>query len=250
MSFFKKMAYSVTSIGMYPKMIKQGVGKAFLYLFLLTLIFGTIDSVVTGYNVNQAVGQFADTLKEEIPEFTLKNGTLQVEGDMPMILQETESSVLAIDTTGQLDESFLNDYESGLLVLKHKAINKKNQFSTEEFSFQQFNLTLTKDNLISWLPYLKWAGVIFGVFAWIFFFIGKMASALFIALIGLIASAVFKAKMPFGQLYTTSIYALTMPILADLIFKLFNMNLPVLVYYVIAVLYMVLAVEKMKRAAE
>jgi hypothetical protein len=247
MPFFKKFYNSVVNINMYPKMVKEGTGKAFLYLFLFTLIFGTISGLMTGYNVNQAVGHFSETVKNELPEFTLENGTLDVQGDMPMILDETEKSVFAIDTSGELDESFLESYETGVLVLKHRAINKQNPLQVQEYQFGNFNITLTKSDVVNWLPYLNWAGVIAGIFIFVFFFIGKMASALFVALIGLIASAVYKAKMSFGQLYSTSIYALTVPILLDLVFKGFHTSLPFYVYYIIAIVYVVVAVEKMKK---
>ncbi|WP_085523706.1 DUF1189 domain-containing protein [Tuberibacillus sp. Marseille-P3662] len=247
MSFIKKLHYSITNVHKYPNMTALGTGKAFLYLFLFSLIFGTIYSVVLGFHVNQSVSRFADHIKNDIPEFRLENGTMHVEADMPMVIDKTANSAFVIDTSGKLDPSYLDQYQTGILILKHQVINKQNGMQTQVYQFSDFGITFTKSDIVNVLPYLNWVGWIVGILAWVVFFAGKIVSALIVALIGLIARSTYKANMSFGRLYSTAIYALTLPILFDLAIKAFGINLNIFVYYLIAIGYMVLAVRSTKR---
>ncbi|KXG09280.1 hypothetical protein AT864_02510 [Anoxybacillus sp. P3H1B] len=250
MNFFKKLSYSVGDVRRYPDMVAQGAGKAFLYLLLFALLFGTLNSIIVGYQFNQSIGHFTGTLESKIPEFTFQNGELNVEGTMPIVLDDSKNGAVIIDTTGQTTEDRLNPYSSGVLILKDRMISKQAGGQTQVFLFRDFQgVTFDKQDLVGFLPYLKWLAPIVAVIAWIGFFIGKIFSALFLAIINLVISKLQKANLPFGRLYSLSIYSLSLPIILDLIFKLFHFRLPGLIYYIVALVYSWLAINQIKKQA-
>jgi hypothetical protein len=245
MNFFEKLFNSVATPKLYPKMVRKGVGKAFLYLFLFSLIFGTISAVIVWYEVTKEIEGFSELVKADLPEFTLSQGQLHVEGDMPIVLEETATSLIMIDVSGNTTREILDNYETGVLVLKDRVINKENSVETTEFNFSTINFDLNKDMVLTWLPFLQWLGVIAGVFIFIFFFIGKMISALSVSILGLLISLIQKAKTPFGQLYSIAIYALTLPSIIKVISSLSAVSFPWYIYYGITLVYMWLAIKNL-----
>lgn len=241
----------MVDIRRYPDMIAQGVGRAFLYLFLFTLLFGTLNSVIIGYQLNRSIGNFTTDLSNNMPDFTFQNGELDVKGKMPIILRGSKDEVTIIDTTGKTTEDALNQYESAMLILKDRMIVKRNSAETRIISFNEFqDVAFTKQDVVNFLPHLKWLAPIIAVVAWIAFFIGKMVSALFLAIINSIISSIRKIRLSFGRLYSLSIYSLSLPMILDIIFKLFHLKLSGFIYFVIALVYAWLAMGYMKKEAE
>lgn len=249
--FFKKLANSVININLYPQMLRQGFGKAVLYLFLFSLIFGTLNSVILGFQLNRDIGNLVTQIKDDIPEFTFKNGELDVNEPMPITYTEPDNTIIIIDTTGGTEPDILDEYESATLVLRDKIINKKNPVETRVFSFQDFKgMSFNKNDVVNLLPYLKWFSVIAGILMWLAFFIGKFFSALLLSIISLIISKIRKTKLSFGQLYSLGIYSLTLPVLIDILLNLFYLDLPNLIYYMIAIIYSWLVINRVKRQAK
>jgi maltodextrin utilization protein YvdJ len=249
MEFFKKLRYSVTEVNMYPQMMSQGVGKAFKYLLLLTLIFGTISSMIIGYQLNRDIGNFISQLEKDLPEFTFENSKLHVEGPMPITYTELdENTVIIIDTTGGTTPDILEEYESAALVLEDQAIIKRNAVETRVISFAEFaDISFDKEDVMNLLPYLKWFSLIAGIFVWIVFFIGKLISAFILSIISLIISKIRNVDLSFGHLYSLSVYSLTLPILLDIVFNLFHFDLPNLIYYAIAIIYAWFVIDRTKK---
>jgi maltodextrin utilization protein YvdJ len=249
MGFFKKLRYSVTEVNMYPQMISQGVGKAFKYLLLFTLIFGTISSMIIGYQLNKDIGNFISQLEKDLPEFTFEKSKLHVEGAMPITYTELdENTVIIIDTTGGTTPDILEEYESAALFLEDQAIIKRNAVETRVISFAEFaDISFDKEDVMNLLPYLKWFSLIAGIVVWIVFFIGKLISAFILSIISLIISKIRNVDLSFGHLYSLSVYSLTLPILLDIVFNLFHFDLPNLIYYAIAIIYAWLVIDRTKK---
>lgn len=251
MGFFNKLIFSMGKFEKYPDMVKQGVGKAFLYLFLFTLLFGTIHSIIIGFQINKDIGGFVSDISGNIPEFTFSDGILDVKEPMPIIHEDLDGSTLIIDTTGQTTPDILDQYESATLILSDQVITKENGFKSEAFSFGDLvGFTFDQDDVIDKLPLLQWFSFIAAFFVWIGFFIGKLFSSLLLSLVGLILVAIRKKKISFGGLYSLAIYALTAPILLDILLQVFGTDLHNLVYYVIAIAYMWLAMKHFNEKEE
>ncbi len=247
-SFFKKLYYSFTKFDKYPRMIKEGTGRAFIYLLLFSLIFGSISGIITATKLNNGINTFISKVETELPDFTLSNGVLHVEGKMPIILNEENEDLFIIDTSGVTTPDILVNEPAGILVLKDEVIVKQNAFQIQTYRFSDIGLDLNKDVVLQWLPILKWLGVIVGALVLIFFMIGKLFSALILSLIGLIISAVRSLRLTFGNLYSIAIYSLTLPVILHILLAIFDINLRWYLYYGIAIIIAILAINNIKKA--
>lgn len=243
MVFFQKLINSITKPSEYPKMVEQGIGKAIVYLVLFSLLFGTLNSIIIGFQLHKDIGVLISGLNKHIPQFTFEDGELDVKEPMPIIYEIPDSGVLIIDTTGETTPKVLTEYPMATLILKDRLINKSSELETHEYYFSDFQgVSFDRQDVIEFLPYIKWFSVIAGIFIWFAFILGKFISSLLLTLLNLIISSIRKGNLSFSKLYSLSIYSLTLPVLLDLVLQLFNVDLPNLIYYIIALIYGWLAI--------
>jgi len=241
MGFFRQFKNSVTDFNSYNIYIIYSLRRAFLYLFLLTLIFGTITGVKVLYDFNTGLNEIIQGVQTEIPNFKLQNGELFVDANMPLLLDKSQDSIFIIDTSEQTNQNILKDYPRGILITKNEVIQKKNEIETSLYSFKDLgDLVVTKSDFEKYLPYLKILNVFIVVFGFIGFFIGKLFSVLILSLVGLLISKIQKYDSGFGNLFKVSIYVLTLPLMIKTVLVLFDVTIPYfsLLYYGIAIFYL------------
>ena len=241
MNLFAQFYNSITRLEAYKYFLKQSLGKAFLYLFLISIVLGGISGVRTIYDFNVGINDAVNYVNTDFPDFQLKNGELEVNAEMPYVIQENEEEIIMIDTSDKADATILNDYESGIFISKYGADYKKSAFETRKIDFASLNgVTFTKGDLLKWLPYLKWFTLIIIIFGFFFYVIGKIISALFVSLGGIVIAKVLKHNISFGNLYKLSIYCLTSSMLLNTLVDLTGLTIPFfsLIYYGIALVYL------------
>lgn len=247
--FFSQLVESITKMETYYYFLKRTSGKAILYLFLLSLIFGTASSLRTVYDFSSGVTKFVSYLNSEVPDFTFDNGELHMNGPMPVVLGETDSNIFIIDTSGKTNESVLNSYSDGILITKHELIQKEN-YGVKKQSFAMMQgVRFTKNSIIAFLPFFKFVNIFIIVFGIIFHFLGKLISALWLAIAGTIISGIVKYKLSFETQYKLGVYTLTLPIILKAILKILRVNVPYfwVIYYGIAVVYLWKAITMLKK---
>jgi hypothetical protein len=252
LSFWTKIVSSVQGIKHYENVLKESVGKSILYLLLISLLLGAIGSIRGAIGVNDGISEFIKIYNEEWPDFELINGELSVEGKMPIDLSEGEDYYFVIDTTNNTSPDVLDSRSEGILILKDKMINKKSGAQTEVIDFKSLEGFSINKNLVNrYLPFAKviipfiFLGNMFG------YFLGGLLSSLFLAIFALIINGIFKTKLKYGQLYSLSIYALTTPLIIDMLFKIFNLehfSFYWLVYHTIAYVYIGFILNKLKNS--
>lgn len=247
--FFSQLFESITKMETYYYFLRRTSGKAILYLFLLSLIFGTASSLRAVYDFSSGVKEFVSYLNNEVPDFTFDNGELSMNGPMPVVLGETDSNIFIIDTSGKTDESVLNPYSDGILITKHELIQKEN-YSVKKQSFAMMQgIRFTKNSMNAFLPFFRFVNVLIVVFGILFHFLGKLISALWLAIAGTIISGIVKYKLPFETQYKLSIYTLTLPIILKAILKILRVTVPYfwVIYYGIAVVYLWKVITMLKK---
>ena len=241
MGFFSKLKNSIFDPTAYNTFLKESTGRAVVYLLLLCLIFGGLNAIRNVYDFNRGIIVALSDFKEKVPNFTLENGELNVEGQMPIIINEGQASVVIIDTSGKSEGNVLDKYSSGVFISKTKFIQKKNAIQKTETDFANLRtLTITKPQVESWIGLAKYANIFIVVFGPIFFFAFKFISAFIVTLLGLIINAFFKAKVNFAELYKLSIYALTFSIMLKVFFAVISIEVPHfwMLYYGIPLIYL------------
>lgn len=252
LNFWMKIISSIKGINHCKEAIRETAGKAILYLLLFALIFGAVGSIRSAVDTNREISKFINVYNTKCPDFELVNGELTVEGNMPMTLAQNEDYYFVIDTTNSTSPDVLNSYNQGILILKDKFIQKKNALQTQTIEFSSLRgMTINKSKVNRYLPLAKLIIPFIFVGNILKYFLGGLISALILALFALILNSTFKTNLSYGQLYSLSIYALTVPIIMDVIFLIFNINhFPFywLVYHGIAFAYIWYSLNKLKES--
>ena len=100
MNFFKKFLYSILKIEKYPDMAAEGVRSAIIYMSKIILIVAIIISLGMMYRTYNLLNQGVNYLKNEFPEFSYKEGTLDIENEEKIEVSEETSPLgkVIIDT--------------------------------------------------------------------------------------------------------------------------------------------------------
>ena len=247
MGLISKFIISVFKPSEYQKFSGDSLGKALLYLFIITIVFSSLMMVKRVNNYNRLIEKIVHEFKMNSPDFKLAKGKLKVDAEMPYVIEDKKDKRLFIvDTTGQSTKEILDGYNQGALITESEFIHKKSQYETRKYSFASLkDITITKEDVTKVLPYLKWASVFIVIFGVLSFWFGKLISALFLAVIGLVIKNLLGSKLRFSTLYKLSIYSLTTPILIKVILNLLNFRIPFffIIYYGIAIFYLWQAVK-------
>lgn len=254
LSFWSKIICSVQGIKHYEEVIRETAGKAILYLLLFALLLGAVGSVRGAVETNISISKFISAFNEKCPNFELKNGELTVDGDQPMNLSDDKDYYFVIDTTNSTNVDALNSYSNGMLILKDKMIIKQNSAEIRTYDFKSFQgLTINKNTVNSYLPFARIVLPCMFIWSFLGYFLGGLISALFLALFALIANAFFKTELKYGQLYKISIYALTTPMLINVILQILGIehfSYYWLAYHIVAFAYVCFALNRLKKAKE
>ena len=220
---------------------QEKTAKSVKYLVILMAVIGSIIMIKADFKMYYGLDKFTTTLKNDYPDFELKDGYLFCQGDMPFIIQDKDA-IIIFDTTGKTDASVLNGYSSGALITESTLVYKKNNVESRTYNLSEakmFNFTRTgRIGIIhNWtIPALIFV-FLFGVF---FIFLWKMTGVFFLSLIALVLSKILSVDLDFQTLFKISIYAIVVPTIIDSGLDLAGVNIPHfwVVYYAIAIFYL------------
>lgn len=247
MNFIDQFWKSISDINFYKSLWNQSSGKTFLYLTKITIIFGVISLIRPVLFFDRGVDLAGEYFRENIPYFVFKDGKLDIKSNQPFVWEDKETKlIVAMDTSGQIGSEILNEYYEGFFITKDYVIYKRSGIEKREFDLSQLTgVAFTKDDVVEWIPYAKWVNVLIVFFGLFGFAVGKLWSALLIAIFGML---ICSGKNRFYDLYKISIYALTLPTVIKTGLVLFGVSVPgfILIYYGIAVFYIWKAVDSIK----
>jgi hypothetical protein len=247
LNFFTRIYYSMAGFDNYRYFLRQGAGKAVLYLLLLATLIGAVTYIPLIGTLNRAIDEIITNFDSTVPEFTFSNGELNVEGKMPLRLGADDYPII-VDTSSNPDESILEDYDSAIMFTKDKMIQKTyvNRQVTNLSALK--GITFTKANIKEMLPMMKPMVTVAIIFVVIFFIISKFFDAFIFSLIGMIINSVRKTKMSYQSIFKISVFSLTLPILiCTLLTILLHAPYMWLLYSVIAAVYIYGAINSIKK---
>lgn len=241
----KQMKDSITDFTAYPEFIKQSAGKVIKYIFIIWLVIGTLrlaEPLITFYsNVATFQTKLVQRQIQQLPDFKLAHGELEVYAQMPIIKNE-KGLILVVDTTGHINESILNGYSKGYYLSKYKIVNKRSDVESHIIDFKSFKyFTITKDKVINWVPYFKWLSPTWYLFLMLCYLIAKLLTASILALLGLIMIRIQKASLSYSDMFIITVYSMSLPLILQLAKDvLFTKGIPYfgVIYYVLIGIYM------------
>ena len=272
LGFFKKVWYSITKIEKYPNMAMEGLGNAFIYICKVVAILAIVLCLGSIYQTYQMLQEGKQYLQNEFPDFSYKNGTLNVSSEDKITISEDDSYVgkTIIDTKTD-DEKTINQYiqeieqsGSGMIILKDKALLKNGAVTgtidynykelLENMGIQEFD----KQAVINYINSSQVTNLYISIFITIFIYsfimylLTTLSNAVFLSVFGFLATWIAKIKMRFVAIFNMSIYALTLSTILNMmyiainIFIDFNMEYFQVMYVSVAAIYLVSAIFLLK----
>lgn len=253
MNIFKELLLSLYDFKSFKEFLKNKRSKVFLAGLVLMAIYFSLTMIVPFVRFQFKTGGFAKIIEDYIPDFQLSSGTLWIEHP---IEYEEGGMYIYIDTAPDIsfydvDEigEYISDYYQVILMDSEKVI-VKNKGEIMGKYFSEFDMDFSRETLQQWVPSAYLIVIAFMVLAFILktalFFFGVLV----VALIGMIVASCMKYRLTFGQLYQMGVYARTLPLLIKAIVSFLPFSIPMfgIINFGLSVLYIVLAIQKMKES--
>ncbi len=281
MGFFQKVWNSITKIEKYPDMAAEGLGRAFAYIGKVVAILAIVLCLGMMYQTYQMIQEGIYYLQNDFPDFSYKDGILNVSSEQKITISEEDSYVgrTIIDTKTEEEQTinqYINEIEksgSGMIILKDKVILKNGAVAgTINYNYGDLlgQMGMTEFNKQTVIDYANSSQVIslyisvfltIFVYSFIMYLLTTLSNAVFLSAFGYLTTWMARIKMRFVAVFNMSIYALTLSIflnaiyIAINIFIDFNMEYFQVMYVSVAAIYLVAAIfllktEFIKRQAE
>lgn len=257
MSIFTQLAKSMYS----PKVIAdtrfQGIGKTILFVFMLTLISILPVVYYMFVGISEAVGLVKQSIKTDLPSFTIREGELQSEIKAPLTIKNG-SFTLIFDPTGAIDESELTGMDANVAMLQKEIVlvagGETNAVPYTLFTSE----SMTKDDIItlintaeSSLPVLL--GILF-IVIYVFSSGMKFIEVSLLALFGLLLKNLAGRKLQYRHLWRMAAYSTTLPTIFFTIMALLKTAVPYSfsINWFVASMMLLLAIKELpaKKPAE
>lgn len=272
MHFFQKILISIKDFEKYSLLMKESIGKTWLYIILL----GFITSIaLTLINIKPTLNRYEQLIAE------LKNNiqTLQYENDHLIVNDNSPTEVIHSDLfagtllidTGEISEESLKQYhedlknEISMIALSDKLIfyDKINQ-KISEISYSEFKQTYKTEAFLAKLVFDNWsnqynktrtdATIIFLLLFYLFYntMIDSVINAFLLGILCYVTAKILRLTITFSESFKIAIYSLTLPILLNFIYAIvkvlcdFRITYFELMYYGIAYIYILTALFMMK----
>lgn len=270
--FFQKVWNSITKIEKYPDMAAEGLGRAFTYICKVVAILAIVLCLGMMYQMYQILQEGVQYLQNEFPEFSYKDGTLDVSTEKRFTISEDDSYVgrTIVDTKVE-DEETINQYMnevnqagSGMIVLKDKVILKNGAVAgtityhynelLEQMNIHEFNKQTVIDYTHSSQVITLYISVFLTIFiySFIMYLITTLSNVVFLSVFGYLTTWVARIKMRFLAVFNMSVYALTLSIFLNMIYIAvnifidFKMEYFQVMYVAVAAIYLVAAIFLLK----
>ena len=223
---------SFTEPKAYQGFLENSSWRVFGHTVLVALVITLLVGYPVATGLNRGVNEAMSALQSDVPDFQLNNGKLTIYSDMPILIREGDFLFIA-DTTGGTTRDALANSPTGILITESVIYHKKSSVEISEFNLAQVQGRITKDHIMTWLPYLRWITplVLTGLLA--FYLMGNLLVALISAGIYSISDKGKIKGVNFGDCYKLMLYSQTLPRMLIGVFALVSLSIP---YYFVLTL--------------
>lgn len=215
MNIFKQFWLSLYSPKDIAKFRFQGIGKTILYVFLLIFISVLPTFIYSTTSINEGVSSFQEAIKNEIPDFEIKNGKLYTEANEPVIHTDEKFDIF-FDGTGTLTaENIENQSENAFALLESEMVVVTNgTMQAQSYSlFEGF--TISHKDILSFMEQMDSLLIIFvvimGIVTFIFASGMKFIEISFLAMLATLLVNSFNPKLQYRHLWRIIAYCVTLP---------------------------------------
>lgn len=235
MNFFQEVFKSITNPKDYGYFANETSRKSLAYFILLINIIAILwmlPATIESRNlVHSAINEAENFYNTQLPEFKLSNGQLEVDAQMPLILQQDSNGVIIVDTTGQTTEAYLEDRPQGMLITRDELFIKQSgsRYRTiffKDLEIDQFTKTDGKKLMNQILPYLRYLPALLFILGMTFFIFVSFFFLMILTFIGQILSSVQNKDLSFRKVFNITTHAMTFPLILVLGNSLLNQGIP------------------------
>lgn len=269
--FFKKVWNSITKIEEYPNMSAQGLGKAISYLAKIVALIAVVLCLGMIYQTHNLINEGVQYIQNEFPEFSYKDGILNVESESPIEISKSPIAEKIIIDTKTEEQEKINQYinqigevGNGIVVLKNQILVKNSAVAgTISYSYKDtlnsFQVTeFTKEDFINYVNSSKIITLYVSVFitmfiyAFVMYFLTTLSNAIFLSFFGFITTFLARIKMRYVAIFNMSVYALTLSVILNILYIAINIFVPFnieyfqVMYISVAAIYLVAAILILK----
>ena len=248
-NFFKKVWYSITKFEQYPAMATEGLPRAIRYLLTLMIavtIFVMIGSLM---QMKQTIDKLSQYIEQNIPDFTITDGKVDMNIEQPIKIEDIQYNGIdkiiinpLAETTEQKEQSENDETIVGVTIFffKDEIILKSkiddDHVTKQNYTYGEFVSNYTGENISTFnknqlVEYLTSQGmtkyyVRYGLSAFVYLFlinlIYALLDALEIAILGWFTTTLARIKIRFVAIYNMAVYALTLPVVLNIIYIVVN----------------------------
>lgn len=270
--FHNKVWNSISKIEKYPDMAAEGLKTALKYLVKIVAVLTVLVCLGIVYQTNNLIHKGVDYLKNEFPEFSYKDGKLEVLADSEIKTSVGEKYIgkVIVDAKTE-EESIINKYINeitgegeGIIILKDRIIIKNSavvgtisymykdafeQMGIKEFSKQDVIDYANSSQILT--LYLSIFLTIF-IYSFIMYFLTTISNVVLLSIFGYITTLLARIKIRYVAIFNMSIYAITLSVILNMlyiginIFVPFSMEYFQVMYIAVAAIYLVAAILILK----
>ncbi|MGM7721109.1 DUF1189 domain-containing protein [Metabacillus sp. Hm71] len=212
MNVLKQLLSSLYS----PKIIStfrfQGIGKTILYVFILSILSTIPAAYYLSSGLTEGLKGFDQTLKDELPSFSIEDGKLSAEADKPVEIKK-EDFIIILDDTATYGEEEIKTKENAIGILHDRFVFAANG-QAQSYEYSLLNMSLSKQDLIEISKQFNQLLPIFisiliaGIYLFSSFI--KFIEVTILALFGLAFKNSLQRRLNFKQVWVLSAYATTL----------------------------------------
>lgn len=212
---------SFFSARLYRMGLQSGIGRGFLYLLYLTILFSLLVVFLCQFLLLPVTAAFMNWLVQVTPEVTITQAGLRTEARQPYLVKHPSfGPIYLIDTTKDASQLIAETHKVPILIGREEiVINDPDRGRLRTISLREAMLKsheanrpirITKNVMRDLVNRIQGMVIPFVLlFLAPLFFIWKLIAALFYSLFALFFNLFRKERFRYGGLFTLSCYAIT-----------------------------------------
>lgn len=248
-NFFKKLWYSITKFEKYPEMAAEGIRSAIKYLIIISFIVSIFISIGSTIEMHKVIGELANYINNNIPDFTYADGKISAEMQEPMVITEVNDSTIdqiVIDSNAETEEAkntSKTEHEiigNTIFFFKNQVVlvarAENGQVNEQPYTYQDFIKSYTQEDIKEFnkqelVNYMTSSGMNSYYIRYVIAIVVNLLlvnvmvallDTLQLAILGWITTIVARIKMKFVAIYNMSIYALTLSMILNIVYIIIN----------------------------
>lgn len=244
-NFFMTIYESIAKISKYPTWARQPLGKAIIYLLMLSFLASLFSAVPSAVYFNKDLDKTLAILDERLPDFSIKDNILSISDNATHKVEVNEALTVVIDPKDKPNTDTLQNVAIGIYAYKTGYYIKIASMLLP-FSYSDHGvINKNKTGILEMAKIFKLESILIFAFSIIFSVASKFIHALFLGLLALLFSRTTREELSFSTGFKLACYALTLPVVLEILANIVGANGDgfSIIYHLTAAVYQYIALS-------